>query len=246
MEFFQDYFTFDSKFIRTLRPLLFTPGKLTEEFSSGRLANYVPPVRLYVFASLVYFFLLGMSFFESDNHELSFAYNIGSVFDEEQIKLDPILTESENNKVAGNWLKEILKGQREYSKMPFAIQKSIVLKSISILMFCLVPLMSFLFYFLYRRRRQYYVESLVFSFHVHTFLIISSILHFFIKVFIMNISPLLIYLLFLIYLFLAIKRFYGSSRRRLIFSMLLFVPSYSILLLLGIVIIWIYTMTQAF
>ena len=39
--------------------MLFRPGKLTVDFLDGRRARFVPPIRLYVFISLVFFFLLG-------------------------------------------------------------------------------------------------------------------------------------------------------------------------------------------
>jgi uncharacterized membrane protein len=46
--------------LRTLKPLLVRPGYLTNEFSAGRRANYVSPVRLYLVVSLVFFFLLSI------------------------------------------------------------------------------------------------------------------------------------------------------------------------------------------
>jgi hypothetical protein len=47
--------SFDGRFWRTLRPLLFQPGRLSAEYLAGRRARYVPPVRLYLIVSLVYF-----------------------------------------------------------------------------------------------------------------------------------------------------------------------------------------------
>jgi hypothetical protein len=52
-----NFVTFDSKAVRSLRPLLFRPGLLTREFSAGRQVAYLPPSRLYAFVS-VYFWLL--------------------------------------------------------------------------------------------------------------------------------------------------------------------------------------------
>jgi Protein of unknown function (DUF3667) len=45
----------DSRLWRTLTALLFKPGYLTREFSSGRRARYLPPVRLYLVLSVVFF-----------------------------------------------------------------------------------------------------------------------------------------------------------------------------------------------
>jgi hypothetical protein len=45
----------DSRLWRTLAALLFRPGFLTREFLDGRRARYLPPVRLYLVISLVFF-----------------------------------------------------------------------------------------------------------------------------------------------------------------------------------------------
>jgi len=57
-EFIGDYFTFDSKFFRSLIPLLFKPGHLTKEYISGRRANYIYPLRLYIFTTFLFFFIV--------------------------------------------------------------------------------------------------------------------------------------------------------------------------------------------
>ena len=45
----------DSRLWRTLAALLFKPGYLTAEFLAGRRARYLPPVRLYLVLSVVFF-----------------------------------------------------------------------------------------------------------------------------------------------------------------------------------------------
>ena len=53
-----DYFHFDEKFFHTLKPLLFQPGKLTVDYMAGKRTQYLHPIRMYIFISLVYFILL--------------------------------------------------------------------------------------------------------------------------------------------------------------------------------------------
>ncbi len=53
-----DYFHFDEKFFHTLVPLLFKPGKLTVDYMAGKRTQYLHPVRVYIFISLIYFLLL--------------------------------------------------------------------------------------------------------------------------------------------------------------------------------------------
>jgi len=60
-DFFGDYFTFDSKFFHSLFPLFFKPGHLTREYLSGRRVSYIFPLRLYVFTSFLFFFIIAIN-----------------------------------------------------------------------------------------------------------------------------------------------------------------------------------------
>lgn len=60
-QFLGDYFTFDSKITRSLKPLLFAPGELTVEYMRGRRQRYVPPLRLFIFLSVLFFLVVGTS-----------------------------------------------------------------------------------------------------------------------------------------------------------------------------------------
>jgi hypothetical protein len=55
----EDVIDLDSRFMRTLRPLLFHPGKLTRDYLDGRRFRYVAPMRLYIFSSMLFFILAG-------------------------------------------------------------------------------------------------------------------------------------------------------------------------------------------
>ena len=65
-QFLGDYFTFDSKIIRSVMPLLFMPGKLTQEYMLGRRARYIPPLRMFIFLSVIFFLVIGWSGAGSD------------------------------------------------------------------------------------------------------------------------------------------------------------------------------------
>ena len=60
-ELLGDVFTFDSKFFKSLWPLIGKPGHLTNEYISGRRISYVLPLRLYVFTTFLFFFVLSLS-----------------------------------------------------------------------------------------------------------------------------------------------------------------------------------------
>ena len=59
-EFLEDFLELDSRFTRTMKPLLFLPGKLTRDYLDGRRFRYTPPLRLYIFSSMIFFILAAM------------------------------------------------------------------------------------------------------------------------------------------------------------------------------------------
>ncbi len=52
----------DSKLLQTLKQLI-RPGRLSAEFSRNHRANYMSPVRMYLFATILYFFAFARAFF---------------------------------------------------------------------------------------------------------------------------------------------------------------------------------------
>jgi hypothetical protein len=52
---FGDLFEMDSRLWRTLIPLLIRPGKLTLDYLEGRRARYMPPFRMYLVLSVIFF-----------------------------------------------------------------------------------------------------------------------------------------------------------------------------------------------
>jgi hypothetical protein len=71
----EDLLDLDSRFVRTMKPLLFKPGRLTRDYMEGRRFRYAPPMRLYIFSSIVFFLLAAL--LSSD------AISIGSSVDED-------------------------------------------------------------------------------------------------------------------------------------------------------------------
>ena len=51
----------DSRLWQTLRALLFRPGFLTREFLEGRRARYLPPLRLYLVISVIFFVIVDLN-----------------------------------------------------------------------------------------------------------------------------------------------------------------------------------------
>ena len=53
--FIYDIFHFDGKFFETLRKLLLYPGRVPKEYTAGRRASFLDPIRMYLFTSAVFF-----------------------------------------------------------------------------------------------------------------------------------------------------------------------------------------------
>lgn len=69
----EDLLDLDSRFMRTIKPLLIKPGKLTRDYMQGRRFRYAPPMRLYIFSSIVFFLLA--AFMSSDAISIGQAKN---------------------------------------------------------------------------------------------------------------------------------------------------------------------------
>lgn len=66
-DFADSVLNFDARLPRTLWPLLAKPGYLTREYFAGRRVRYVSPVRLFVFISIVTFFVAQFTVNFGDN-----------------------------------------------------------------------------------------------------------------------------------------------------------------------------------
>ena len=76
-----NYFSFDARFFRSFIPLVFKPGILAKRFVSGKRLMYLHPAQMYLFISVVFFFLFS---FKVREYSASFDKGIqeASLFDE--------------------------------------------------------------------------------------------------------------------------------------------------------------------
>ena len=87
LHFFEDYFSFDNKILRTSIVLLTQPGQLTVEFMAEKRAKYVPPLRLYLFIAFIC--MLGLSYMnhlkpDSFDSDFSVEFSFGGNGSEEE------------------------------------------------------------------------------------------------------------------------------------------------------------------
>lgn len=105
-----DFFSFDSRANRTLVPLLFRPGFLTSEYIAGKRVHYVPPLRLYLFISIVFFISLKFFINSDDIYSFQPKENKSEVVKQIENKLTDI---NESLKTTSEQSKSTLKEQQQ-------------------------------------------------------------------------------------------------------------------------------------
>jgi len=68
-----NYFSFDARFFKSFFPLLFKPGYLASRFIEGKRLLYLHPAQLYLFISVVFFFLLSTTVVREQVQEIDTA-----------------------------------------------------------------------------------------------------------------------------------------------------------------------------
>jgi hypothetical protein len=183
--FISDYLHFDSKFFRSLIPLITRPGFLTKEYWEGKRTRFIPPLRLFFFVTIL--FVLVMSFF----------YNrFGQRLKDSIVHADPIVSTEEAKQVmtmpdtakiyvplwkqtvTAKKLRDDLAGERRrFGKIQEGFD--IVFKNFKYVMFFLLPVYALIFKLLFLRRRPFYIDHLIYAMHLQTFAyILLSILLF--------------------------------------------------------------------
>ena len=216
----------DGKIFRTFRYLIFRPGFLSAEYFAGRRRRYVNPVRLLLTCLLVLALVgqtgsMTMSLGKLRLNLLPPGPPSAETIDETIAKLDIFgilnsLMEKESR--SKNLKSAAAVGKFNHELKTYATALS----------FCNVLLLSGLLAIVYRKRRSLYVEHLVFSLHLASFVLLFSILPtplFWILVLLLKGSALktaaaiLAFLLLsveMIYLYKALLRFYRPEIGRII------------------------------
>ena len=154
-EFMGGILNFDSRVWRTVIPLLFRPGEVTAHYLAGRRARFVPPVRLYLFVSLVYFLMLAWLSGSS-------AVDVGVGLAE--IRSDPEIEGFMQELPAV--LQPFVPGLARAADDPAVFRKGVI-QGVSYLMFVLVPLFGAMLHLLYRNRGRFYLHHLLLAVHIH-------------------------------------------------------------------------------
>lgn len=168
----------DSRLWRTLADLLARPGRLTREFLAGRRARYLPPFRLYVVVSLIYFVLIAVL----PDPPAPLRVNVGDAATASTNGSDEgARAECSGIKYEGPgdaWLGPALKSACDKAAADGGAGLArAFMANVPRALFVFLPLIAAVAMLLYWRPRRYYVEHLLFFLHNHSAVFVALGLH---------------------------------------------------------------------
>jgi len=158
----------DSRLWRTLKLLWFKPGMLTQEFVAGRRVAYLPPFRLYLILSIVFFLIASFvhptgRLVQFDDPKAPAAASGGSRITSCQDSNFIMFTNDPN------WNQRFRHACEEAVRDNGKTLLPVVVHTAPKAMFIFLPLIAFLHMLLYWFPRHRYAEHLLFFIHLHAF-----------------------------------------------------------------------------
>ncbi|MDQ6736625.1 MAG: DUF3667 domain-containing protein [Gemmatimonadota bacterium] len=226
-----EHFGLDTKVARTLVTLVRKPGQLTTEFLAGRRMSYVPPLRLYLSLSVLFFLLSALKSDTATSPDRSDgvrAVQLGKADSSAAAASSAIARAAADSvvpsRIADKSIADTLHGNAVslFFKRRF-VQRIAYLKAhrqeatqhisesfhheLPDALFLLVPGLALALSALYRRSGRFYVEHLVFALHFQAF----SFAALTVGLLPVPVLGTVIGLAILAYLFLAMRRVYGGT-----------------------------------
>ena len=238
-EFVTRYVATDGTLWRTLGVLIPRPGQLTCEYLAGRRRGYLPPLRLYLTASFLFFVIVKL-----------FGANL-DVRMADEVVLDPpdhatvarfqacVDTPGRCDTVEA-WLAKFNLRLLSGGKNPRGLASRLVRNALYA-MFMMLPIFAALMQLAYRRRRQSYGVHFVFGLHMHAFWFLALLAQ----------TPLpeplgaMMVLAVIFHGVLAMRRVHEGRWSATLARALFVSASYSVLLLLGTIVLLVAALWQA-
>lgn len=276
-DFLSEYFTFDSKFFRSVKPLMLQPGHLSKEYVNGRRERYILPLRLYIFITFIFFFIFALNtkfdkkisneiesktkaeqidslknvlegetdLSSEQKHKIITLFDSGFVF-KNTLKEDTASNDSTNfvgnsDNFILNYLKDKEKYLSSLGKEAIPLLKKEAVNQIPKVLFLFLPFFALMLKLLYIRNHVLYIEHLIFSIHIHTFLFFLLI---FLVFFTQKYVVLAAFLIMLVYLFMSIRNFYGQGIVKSLVKMSLILTGYLFLVVPALVLLVILTVVS--
>ncbi len=178
-QFADEILSIDSKLFQSLFSLLVRPGVLTASFLSGKRASVLPPVRLYLVVSLLFFFVFSIPSPDVNENNVYIGDMLlgrdAPVEGQGNFSLISMDSEEGESNLIENWLKGIIETKKEQLKTTnpqVTIDRIFnhfegILPNILILF---LPIFAFVLKIFYVFKRILYFDHLIFSLHFQTWL----------------------------------------------------------------------------
>jgi hypothetical protein len=217
-DLFEELFQLESRLWRSLWMLFRRPGLLTREYNAGRRVSYTTPLRLYLIASVVYFFVGGVM---PQRSEPTIKFDPPTVTDQQEIEKSPPFVR--------HIMERVMEAQKDPQAAGRRVQQTLAEWGPRIAA-GLVPWLAILTWLFFRRPKLFFVEHLVFALHTHATAFLLMTLHELARFRLVALVDVAIPVL----MFLAMRRVFAQSRLRTAWKFVLIWLFYGIALGLGI------------
>jgi hypothetical protein len=221
----------DSRLWGTITALLFKPGFLTREFLSGRRVRYLPPLRLYLVLSVLFFLIIGSAehgakavilktgkgtptvVLEPADAVAGFAAKPGET---PQQREERVCNPHYDGPFRAFGEPLLRKGCRLFVEDRGRTVSEAFMHNLPKAMFVFLPALALVMKAMYWRPRHYYMEHLLFFVHNHAFAFLVfgllALLTRFVPTSIGNLLEFAVWLYVAYYLFVSMRQVYGQGR----------------------------------
>lgn len=195
--FVEDLVHYDGSFWKSVKALLFKPGKLTNEYLKGKRASYVAPVKLYIFLLFMAVFIPSViSFFvketsedliENTDSELTkeinnsgVSYGVKKFKDVKTIaQLDSLQRVKPEKEKLNKWeyklMHKLIQLKKEGTDKEFQEKAyDMITRNFSKVLFIYLPIFAFWLWLFHGKKRWYYYDHGIFTLHYFSFLLIAN------------------------------------------------------------------------
>jgi hypothetical protein len=219
----------DSRLWSTIIALLFRPGFLTREFLDGRRVRYLPPLRLYLVLSVLFFLVIGSGPHDPKVVRLKPGSTAPSVVPADEVEglaakpgetpqqREERLCNPNYDGPARSFVLPFLKqGCRDFVEDRGRTVSEAFMHNLPRAMFIFLPALALVMKAMYWRPRRYYVEHLLFFVHTHAFVFLAfgllALMTRFVPATAESWLTSIVQLYVAYYLFVSMRRVYGQGR----------------------------------
>lgn len=246
LEYFSGLVSYDSRFRKTISAMMFNPGELSKKYIEGKRVSYVNPFRFFISTAIIFFLVVSwinrdelnsiksINGYEveesSDALDFDFGENTVATKFQEYANSNPNANYSEAIEATGventyynQLLYNFLIGYSRIKDNPKDFV-NFLLPKLPFFLFFFVPIFTLFSTLFYIRRKIPYTHHLIFNYNQQTVFLILLFL-----AFIIDFIQIRIWLLiYIVYLYKSMRKFYSQARLKTIFKQVVIMTCYSI------------------